>query len=183
MPAMFDATGMTRSTYGGTVLRFESDGTVPADNHAGSPILARGYALPTSLAWSPSGNDLWLSGMSSDLAGPLARLPLGTESAEWPRSPAASRLSNSVSTGTAVSEMSLAPSIFGGDVNRVLVVNDSSLLWVEMTPGDARVVEQMPAAEMGGRPVAVTVAGSRIYVALGAGGSATASDIVLLRKD
>ena len=47
--------------YAGRILRFNIDGSVPADNLPGSPVVAVGYAIPRALAWN--GDDLWIAGI------------------------------------------------------------------------------------------------------------------------
>ena len=52
----------SEDAYAGNVLRFNADGTTPADQPAGSPLFATGYSVPTGITADFGGN-LWLSGV------------------------------------------------------------------------------------------------------------------------
>jgi hypothetical protein len=52
--------------YGGKLLRFDADGTVPADNPTSSPVLAAGHHAPTGIALNVTSGLLWLSGFEGD---------------------------------------------------------------------------------------------------------------------
>ena len=121
MPAGPDG---ARSVYGGKVLRFESDGSVPLDSRAGSPVFAYGYEQPAALSWSRERNEIWLAGSSASWSGPLARLPLDAKGAEWPRMPGDANLdsdSSIVSLYSGKRSERVAPAAVG---ENLVVVND-----------------------------------------------------------
>ena len=49
--AMPAATAGRADPYAGNILRFNADGTVPKENHAASPVFARGFNEPAHLGW------------------------------------------------------------------------------------------------------------------------------------
>jgi hypothetical protein len=58
--------------YAGRILRFNADGTVPADNASRSPVLVEGYRVPAGLKWD--GRELWAGGRGASSHPSLARL-------------------------------------------------------------------------------------------------------------
>lgn len=77
-----------QDAYGGFLLRFNVDGTVPRENRAGSPIFAKGYAWPTALVWHAADQRLWLAGVDREWPHSVAILPLrSADPGEWPRVP------------------------------------------------------------------------------------------------
>jgi glucose/arabinose dehydrogenase len=58
MPAAHDGSS---DPYAGRILRFNIDGSVPAENARGSPVVGEGYAIPHALA--SNGDDLWIAGI------------------------------------------------------------------------------------------------------------------------
>lgn len=88
LPSTSTSSGRGVDAYQGLVLRFTTDGTVPRGSRANSPILARGYEVPTALEWNPTRDELLLAGHDAGAPHSLARLGLqGSETAEWPRIP------------------------------------------------------------------------------------------------
>lgn len=88
LPSTSTSSGRGVDAYQGLVLRFTTDGTVPSGSRAHSPILARGYEVPTALEWNPTRDELLLAGHDAGAPHSLARLGLqGSETAEWPRLP------------------------------------------------------------------------------------------------
>jgi hypothetical protein len=73
--------------YSGMVLEFNTDGTVPSDNRAASPILAQGYLNPEALRWDGVRNELWMVGSDTGRNTSIGRIQLGRDSVEWPRVP------------------------------------------------------------------------------------------------
>jgi hypothetical protein len=67
----------------GVVLRYGTDGSVPAGSRAMSPVYAQGVADPASVDWDASTNTLWLTGTQST---GLRRVRLDQEGLDWPRS-------------------------------------------------------------------------------------------------
>ena len=66
------------------ILRFSSDGSVPAANPQASPVIAQGYARPSSLVWDSIARQLWLSGVDPRW-GPVSTLRVeGENLGEWP---------------------------------------------------------------------------------------------------
>lgn len=77
--------------YGGHVLRFNPDGSVPREHRAASPVLAYGFDAPSALAVGADG--LWLAGADRRWPHTVARLSLASpEGDDWPRRPAALRI-------------------------------------------------------------------------------------------
>jgi glucose/sorbosone dehydrogenase len=79
-------------SYAGMVLRFRTDGSLPADSRAASPLFARGAAEPAALDWEQSSNSLWLVDAPSPGVSTLQRVRLDREGLEWPRDPEIVRL-------------------------------------------------------------------------------------------
>jgi hypothetical protein len=75
------------SAYAGMLLRLRSDGSLPADNRAVSPIFARGVSDPAVLAWEPWRNSLWLADARSQGLTPLERIRQDAERVDWPAHP------------------------------------------------------------------------------------------------
>jgi hypothetical protein len=72
---------------GGSILRFDADGRVPAGNPNGSPIVAHGYANPSSLVFDRATHQLWLAGSDALWPDPVSTLPVDLRGAEWPWRP------------------------------------------------------------------------------------------------
>jgi hypothetical protein len=66
----------------GALLRYQTDGSVPKDNQAMSPLYARGVNEPSVFEWDPMSNALWVGERQSPL---LQQLKLIQDSSEWPR--------------------------------------------------------------------------------------------------
>ena len=175
------------SPYAGTVLRFESDGTVPRDSRAGSPILAHGYAEPTSLVWSSVGNQLWLAGDDGAWEGRLARLALSGDAAEWPRMPAGVALDRDAMI---LSLFSAGPSTSGSTTARVetggvALIDDEGVL-LRIDPYTQRVAAaSLPSiAVLGGQPISAVLDGGVIYVVVRPDDTdVTGSHIVRIRQN
>jgi len=156
------------SPYGGMVLRFESDGSVSRDSRGGSPVLAHGYAQPVSLVWSAARNELWLAGFDADWDGALARLPLGGDVAEWPRTPTVANLDagSSIVSLFSASRPGRDRATPGASGDLVLVDEDEGLLRID---ADAlRVVPTAPlsAVDLGGEPTFAALDGSDLYLVM-----------------
>jgi hypothetical protein len=68
--------------YAGRILRFNADGTVPADNASRSPVLVEGYRVPAGLKWD--GRELWAGGRGASSRPSLATLAADAfESRAW----------------------------------------------------------------------------------------------------
>jgi hypothetical protein len=72
-------------SYAGMVLRFRTNGTVPPDNRAASPLFAHGVSQPDALEWESSTNSLWLADAGPQPITQLRRVRLDSESTAWPR--------------------------------------------------------------------------------------------------
>jgi hypothetical protein len=184
------------SPYGGMVLRFESDGTVSRDSHAGSPVLARGYARPTSLVWSSAGNELWLAGSGAEWTGVLARIPLASdsteesaeESAEWPRVPKtiAVAASSPIVALFSVSELTRdASAVKSGSGTLLLVDEVRGVFRINVQPEGGIAAEPVLANALVGEPTSAALDGGDIYIALTIANShfSPSSQIVRLRRD
>jgi hypothetical protein len=80
--------GSAGSPFDGMILRFNPDGTTPRESRAGSPVLARGFDLPSGLEWDPDGERLRLSGMHPEWPYSVAHIPLeGWEAMGWAPEP------------------------------------------------------------------------------------------------
>jgi len=69
--AAFDAAGDARraadpGSLNGKVLRLNPDGTTPADQPGGTPVIASGLMAPAGLAWEPSTGVLWVANRGAD---------------------------------------------------------------------------------------------------------------------
>ena len=82
--ALPDADGGRADSYAGMVLRFLTDGSLPTNNRAASPVFARGVSQPAALEWESSSNSLWLVDGGSQAAASLRRVWLDRESVNWP---------------------------------------------------------------------------------------------------
>jgi hypothetical protein len=75
LPAADDSVArLSAFAFNGHLLRFAADGSVPRDQS--SPILARGYARPSSVLYEPNASRLWIAGSSSAWKSPVAVIPL-----------------------------------------------------------------------------------------------------------
>lgn len=175
----------TGSPYGGMVLRFESDGSVPRNSRGGSPVLARGYAEPASLAWSAVRNELWLAGAGSDWDGSLARLPLGEDSAAWPRQPASAGLDGATSIVSLFSTPRTRATSASGNMGDglILVADDGGMLYIDAQSRRARPAVSLSVSELGGEPISAALDGVDIYIVLTpATDRSDASEIARLRR-
>ena len=69
------------------VLRFQSDGTVPAQNSVASPVIAQGYGQPSAIQWSQGAKELWLSGSDDRSLAAVSTLKV-VGATDWPMQPA-----------------------------------------------------------------------------------------------
>jgi hypothetical protein len=72
------------TAWNNSILRFDADGRVPSANPTSSPVIAHGYAHPTSLVWQSAGGELWLSGSDPRWPSPLSTLRIDFDHPEWP---------------------------------------------------------------------------------------------------
>jgi hypothetical protein len=74
------------SAYGGKILRFNADGTVPGDNRMNSPVFGEGFSRPTALQWNAGERRLWLAGTDDEMAASIAALQSDGAAGpdEWP---------------------------------------------------------------------------------------------------
>jgi hypothetical protein len=70
--------------YSAAILRFNPDGTVPADNRAASPVVARGFSRPSNLGWD--GQVLVAVGADEHGSYSAAALKADPGSDSWPQS-------------------------------------------------------------------------------------------------
>src|SRR4029079_18764979 len=49
------------ASFNGKVLRFNADGTTPADAAGGSPVVAAGYGSPIAIDWDRVTGTLWVA--------------------------------------------------------------------------------------------------------------------------
>jgi hypothetical protein len=155
--------GQSDDVYAGLILRFATDGTVPDDNHAASPIFARGYARPGAIRWDGTDNDLWLANVEADDGAQLARLPLVGPSAEWPRVPFAAAMRTSAE---GIQESGRLLLIAGNETGRTVAAL------------------RLPKELLGGEPVAAVVAQSGDFhiVVRAVGATSAAFQIIRLRR-
>ncbi len=115
------ASGAGRSDpYASYILRFNSDGSVPAGSRGASPVLAHGYAVPAALDWDRG--DLWAVGADSRWPHAFARLALDSSSeGQWPKSPVAVEVMQSVAS-------TVAPPVHAFDVGRGRTSETAGLL-------------------------------------------------------
>ena len=69
--------------YGGRVLRFAADGSVPEDHPGSSPILAESLPVPLDLDWD--GRAVWIVGLDERSHTAMGRVLLDAGDHEWPR--------------------------------------------------------------------------------------------------
>jgi hypothetical protein len=69
--------------YGGRVLRFAADGSVPEDHPGSSPILAESLPVPLDLDWD--GRAVWIVGLDERSHAAMGRVLLDAGDQEWPR--------------------------------------------------------------------------------------------------
>jgi hypothetical protein len=173
--------------YGGMVVRFESDGSTVGDDGADAPVLSRGYAQPTALAWSGAGNQLWLAGTGAEWTGTLARLPLSRPSA----GPAAVPESVSLPAGSTAVSLSVPEPIAGPTPDTaaeaaVFVVDEAGgVSQVTVTPDGMTTTPWIDADELGGRVVAVgggAVDGGLLLAVTAREPASASSQIIRLRR-
>jgi hypothetical protein len=173
--------------YAGMVLRFESDGSTVGDDGADAPVLSRGYAQPTALAWSGAGDDLWLAGTDAEWTGTLARLPLNRASA----GPAAVPESVSLPAGSTAVSLSVPEPIAGPTPDTaaeaaVFVVDEAGgVSQVTVTPDGMTTTPWIDADELGGRVVAVgggAVDGGLLLAVTAREPASASSQIIRLRR-
>ena len=70
--------------YSAAILRFNPDGTVPADNPVASPVVARGFSRPANLGWD--GQVLVAVGGDEQGSYSAAALNADQRSGSWPQS-------------------------------------------------------------------------------------------------
>jgi len=155
------------------ILRFDSDGSVPATNPQASPVIAYGYASPSSIVWDAVARRLWLSG-TDPRWGPVSTLEIeGYDRADWPWLPSpavpASQASSAVSALalTAASSSDRSRHVWllqeAGDPQRAAVDPNHGLL--RFNPVEVEMLGQV-------RGVAAGTRGSLLVVSQsGAGGS------------
>jgi len=75
-------TGSTRSDpYSAHILRFNADGSVPAQNRTASPVVARGFSQPANLGWQ--GRLLVATGVDREWSYSAAQLNPDVPSSNW----------------------------------------------------------------------------------------------------
>ena len=152
--------------YEGHLLRFNADGTVPADNRGASPIVAVGFTRPTAVVWG-TGGQLWLAGFHERSPVTLARLDsLVQRSDQWPRVPAGVAVDAPASGEPAISIASMALADPLGARQDVFVITQSASLFrgVLDTSGLSRL--EAISLDAFGTPVAVAGGHHGIYVAV-----------------
>ena len=70
--------------YSAAILRFNPDGTIPADNRVASPVVARGFSRPANLGWH--GHVLVAIGADEHGSSSAAALNADHRSGSWPQS-------------------------------------------------------------------------------------------------
>jgi len=73
--AVLPAASPSRLGYGGLVLRYNSDGSVPRENPLGSPIFSRGYDEPTAAVVDAQNDTLLLTGSNRGATADVVQLP------------------------------------------------------------------------------------------------------------
>ena len=69
----------------GALLRFNSDGTVPAEQRAASPVVATGFYTPTAIAIDPRTQRAWVAGLDRSSRPMFGIVPAGfADVPEWP---------------------------------------------------------------------------------------------------
>jgi hypothetical protein len=86
LPARGGSAAASAADLSHFVLRFKSDGTVPAENSVASPVIAEGYGQPSAIQWSQSAKELWLSGSDDRSLTAVSTLKVAGGS-DWPIRP------------------------------------------------------------------------------------------------
>jgi len=181
-PAIADGGGGRTDPYEGHLLRFSTDGTVPADNRGASPIVAPGFTSPTALLWSPGGRNLWLAGSHTRSTPILAQLTAATHGSEgWPRVPVAVAVHAGVSGAAASSITSMTLANAGAARSEVFVVTASAGLFRGLLDLSGLTNLETISVDAFGRPVAVAAAHNGLYVAIRTEASGGAASFAILR--
>ena len=171
VPLAIDAARRLYLATPASILRFNSDGTVPEGQRAGSPLFAAGYSSPTALVVEPEGNGIWLSGTASDGAARIAELAADSDDSRWPRLPSPVEL-GAAQLSTVSALTALRRSASRHDTATLLVLSsrpDGTNVLVRLTVRGDRTVDSraisLPAL---GEPVAVASSrsGDTLYVAV-----------------
>jgi hypothetical protein len=101
-----------RVEYGGHVLRFTPDGKAAGNAQLGSPVLTRGRADPTRLAWDAASR-LLMASAESGLAPGLAVVPVDAGSAGWPAEPISVAATIAGAQHSGSSDLAAAPAGWG----------------------------------------------------------------------
>jgi hypothetical protein len=159
MPAEGHPERGRRNPYGGFILHFNRDGTVPRESRGGSPILAQGYAQPTALEWDAAGQRLWLSGVDPRWPSSVAQLEMSVrEPAAWPRLPQLLRVEPAGPVGFArhIDAMALGPRREVGDTPPTMFLLVSGRLYrARLGVGEPTPRLQAIAVDAFGQPVAL----------------------------
>ena len=179
------------SPYAGMVLRFENDGSISRTRPGGSPVFAQGWSHPTALIWSESRNELWLAGRGTEWNGPLARLSLSQQLAEWPAVPrAVPTLTDSEIVELGATRTGRGQSRTTHSAPDVIFVNRTGqVLAIVADTAAVSVAEQISATDLGGKVTSAALGtqstGNDIYVVLTVNASEAAgrsSHIIRLRR-
>ena len=93
--------------YSANILRFNADGTVPAENRVPSPVFARGFSRPADLGWD--GPVLVATGADQQWSFAAAQLDPERPSNNWPRA------LQPISSGSSASIIAAAFGVGSGD--------------------------------------------------------------------
>jgi hypothetical protein len=175
-------TGQRRADpYEGHLLRFNADGTVPADNRGASPIVAVGFTRPTAVVWG-TGGQLWLAGFHERSPVTLARLDSPAQrSDQWPRVPAGVAVDPPASAEPAISiaSMALADPLAARQDVFVITQSGSLVRGVLDTSGLARL--EAISLDAFGTPVAIAGGHHGIYVAVRTAAGDGSTSFAILR--
>ena len=180
-PTIADGGGGRTDPYEGHLLRFNADGTVPADNMGASPIIAVGFTRPTAVVWG-TGGQLWLAGFHERSPVTLARLDSPAQrSDQWPRVPAGVAVDPPASAEPAISIASMALADPLAARQDVFVITQSGSLFrgVLDTSGLARL--EAISLDAFGTPVAIAGGHHGIYVAVRTAASDGSTSFAILR--
>jgi len=150
--------GAELSDLSATVLRLNTDGSLPRDNPASSPVLARGYEQPVALAWDETSRTLWLSGIDASAQTSVSFIKMDSETGHaWPRVPNVAWIG--------------APGSSSGMSSFVGIASLGTALLLVPTPRDGAIPAFMNLEAFGTPSAVARGEGGQIYVGLGRPGA------------
>jgi glucose/arabinose dehydrogenase len=131
LPESEPASGSSAAAWSRSILRFDSEGNVPAANPTSSPVIAHGYAMPVSLEWNSGARELWLSGNDPRWPSQVSVLRVDVDRrAAWPAVP------SPVSSQAAASRVAVTPPLLA--INASPALASMQQIWAVQENGVAQ---------------------------------------------